>query len=251
MGTGTSTVCRVLSVSKRYGHRPDSVFTGVDLDLQRGECVVIVGPSGCGKSTLLRLVAGLDHPSAGVVEFEGSSATGVGLVFQEPVLLPWLTVRENVSLAQRFRAVPDEPGLVGDLLARFGLTAVADARPAEISAGQAQRAALARALVARPQMLLLDEPFGALDPASRALMQELLLDEQKRSALTLLIVTHDMDEAIRLGDRVALMAPRRGIVRWWKRDEPSWDELCAAHERREMAQLFESDVTRAGVGGAA
>lgn len=187
---------------------------GVSMHVQPGEIVVVVGGSGCGKSTLLRLVCGLDQPTHGTVALDGLTIAAphekIGIVFQEPRLLPWLTVADNVGfgLADRTRAERDKR--VAAALSRVGLSDKARAWPRELSGGQAQRVAIARALVVRPEVLLLDEPFSALDAFTRADLQDHLLDLWADLKPTLLVVTHDVDEAIVLGDRVIVMRPLPG-----------------------------------------
>jgi len=188
----------------------------VDLAIDRGEITGIVGTSGCGKSTLLRIVCGLEQPSSGKVDLDGVAVTGprseVGLVFQEPRLMPWLTVRENVEFALLKRPREQRRPLAEKALARVGLGAFAEALPQQLSGGMAQRAAIARALVARPQVLLLDEPFSALDAFTRFGLQDHLLEIWRADQPTLLFVTHDIEEALVLCDRVVVMRARPGRV---------------------------------------
>jgi ABC-type nitrate/sulfonate/bicarbonate transport system ATPase subunit len=210
---------------KRYGRGARApIFEAVDLELREGELVVLLGPSGCGKSTLLRCLAGLEPFSAGaltVAREGGAERGGIGVVFQEPRLMPWLTVRQNVELGLRFRrnqrAVAGPVSLTTDrLLEVLGLTALAAARPSELSGGQAQRVSVARAVITRPRILLLDEPFAALDPVTRASLQRWLLEVRRELELSLIVVTHDIDEAICLGDRIALLSKQPGTIlaRW-------------------------------------
>ncbi|MFT2689083.1 ABC transporter ATP-binding protein [Clavibacter zhangzhiyongii] len=184
----------------------------VDLDLASGDVVAILGPSGCGKSTLLRQVSGLDRPDAGSLLIDGTPVRDVdqrsAVAFQEPRLLPWRTLRANVRLGLP-RDVPRAEGdaRVRDLLELTGLAEAADLRPRQVSGGMAQRASLARALARRPRVLVLDEPFGALDALTRLRMQDLLLDVHAAIPTTVLLVTHDVDEALHLADRVVLLGP--------------------------------------------
>lgn len=203
----------VNAVRKRYGDLP--VLGGVDLEVAAGEIVAIVGPSGCGKSTLLRLAAGLDTRFSGEIRVDDALVCGpdprVGLVFQEPRLFPWLTVAKNVG----FGLVPDHPNrneLIRETLAVVGLSEFAEALPKQLSGGMAQRVALARALVTEPQVLLLDEPFNALDAFTRMRLQDHLLAAWLRYRPTLVLVTHDLDEAVYLADRVVLFSERPGRV---------------------------------------
>jgi sulfonate transport system ATP-binding protein len=188
----------------------------VSIAVGAGEIVAVVGGSGCGKSTLLRLVCGLDRPSGGRVLLDGAPVTGphekIGIVFQEPRLLPWLTVAANVEFGLDGRPRAERRARASAQLARVGLADKAAAWPRQLSGGQAQRAAIARALVTRPEVLLLDEPFSALDAFTRIDLQDHLLDLWLDLEPTLLIVTHDVDEAIVLADRVVVMRPRPGRV---------------------------------------
>lgn len=207
---------RLRGLSKSFGADQASVLQAIDLTVAAGEVLAVVGGSGCGKTTLLRLIAGLEIPSAGEVLVGDEPVCGphpaVGLVFQEPRLLPWLTVAQNIGFGLRDlpRAIRDRR--VGDALDRIGLAARADAWPHHLSGGQAQRVALARALVTRPKVLLLDEPFSALDALTRADLQDHLLDLWTSDRPTLILVTHDIEEAAVLADRVAVMRPRPGAI---------------------------------------
>jgi sulfonate transport system ATP-binding protein len=189
-----------------------TVLRDVDLDLAAGDVVAVLGPSGCGKSTLLRQVSGLDRPDAGSIRIDGTAVSEVdqrsAVAFQEPRLLPWRTIRANVRLGLP-RDVPRDEGdaRVRDLLELTGLAEAADLRPRQVSGGMAQRASLARALARRPRVLVLDEPFGALDALTRLRMQDLLLDVHAAIPTTVLLVTHDVDEALHLADRVVLLGP--------------------------------------------
>lgn len=195
---------------KAYGRgtHARTVFDRLDLDVHAGELLAVVGPSGTGKSTLLRAIAGLEPLDAGRVEFHsGPSSPAIGVVFQEPLLAPWLTVRQNVGLGGRFRAnrTRFEDVEVTRLLDRFGLAELAERSPNELSGGQAQRVAVARAAAIRPDLLLLDEPFSALDVATRHRLQEWLRAAVDALDVTAVLVTHDIDEAVFLGHRIALL----------------------------------------------
>ena len=200
-------------VSKTY---PNGVHAleALTLKVALGEIVAVVGGSGCGKSTLLRLASGLDAPSGGAVVLDGDTITSphekIGIVFQEPRLLPWLSVADNVGFGLESRPRIERNARVAAQLDRVGLTDKATVWPRELSGGQAQRVALARALVTRPEVLLLDEPFSALDAFTRVDLQDHLLDLWADGKPTLLVVTHDVDEAIVLADRVMVMRPRPG-----------------------------------------
>jgi sulfonate transport system ATP-binding protein len=189
---------------------------GITLTVLPGEIVAVVGGSGCGKSTLLRIVCGLDRPSDGSVTLDGAAIATpreeIGIVFQEPRLLPWLSVEGNVGFGLDDRPAPERAGRVKAQLARVRLDDKAQALPRELSGGQAQRVSLARALIMRPRVLLLDEPFSALDAFTRADLQDHLLDLWADGRPTLVIVTHDVEEAVVLADRIVIMAPRPGRV---------------------------------------
>jgi ABC-type nitrate/sulfonate/bicarbonate transport system ATPase subunit len=198
------------------GQESHVAFEDVELEVQSGETLALLGPSGCGKSTLLRAVAGLERLDSGSIRIGDGlqSDHAVGIAFQQPSLLPWLTVRGNVGLGLRFAANrgPTEQDAVERVLSDLGLIDVADAFPDELSGGQAQRANVARLVVTGRPILLLDEPFAALDPATRAGLQDWLVDLQHSRGLTVVVVTHDVSEALRLGDRVALMTGAPGSV---------------------------------------
>jgi sulfonate transport system ATP-binding protein len=182
--------------------------------IQPGEIVAIIGGSGCGKSTLLRAVAGLDRATAGAVTLDGTIITAphakIGIIFQEPRLLPWLSVADNIGFGLSDLSSDIRRDKVARALARVGLADKASAWPRELSGGQAQRVAIARALVPQPEVLLLDEPFSALDAFTRRDLQDHLLDLWADTRPTLILVTHDVDEAVVLADRVLVMRPRPG-----------------------------------------
>ncbi|MCM3781008.1 ABC transporter ATP-binding protein [Microbacterium hydrocarbonoxydans] len=186
------------------------VLRGVDVDVAAGEIVAVVGPSGCGKSTLLRLIGGLDTPSRGRIELGGAAVADAdertAVAFQEPRLLPWRTLAQNVELGLPRRTPRRESReRVDELLHLVGLEHAAAQRPREVSGGMAQRASLARALARNPGVLLLDEPFGALDALTRLRMHDLLLKIHAAEPTTVLLVTHDVEEALYLADRVLLL----------------------------------------------
>lgn len=192
------------------GAKAREVLRDVTFDVEAGEVVALLGPSGCGKSTLLRAAAGLDRPTKGGVRIGDERVTGIdprcAVGFQEPRLLPWRSLRANVALGLPAGTGRREgPALVDELLELVGLSAHADYRPREVSGGMAQRASLARALARRPGVLLLDEPFGALDALTRMRMQDLLLDVLAADPTTVLMVTHDVDEALQLADHIIVL----------------------------------------------
>jgi sulfonate transport system ATP-binding protein len=201
------------NVGKTY---PNGVraLDGFTLTVAPGEIVAIVGGSGCGKSTLLRAVSGLDRSSAGTVTLDGEPITAphekIGIVFQEPRLLPWLSVANNVGFGLESRPESERYARVTAQLDRVGLADKWAVWPRELSGGQAQRVAIARAFVTRPEVMLLDEPFSALDAFTRADLQDHLLDVWADQKPTLVIVTHDVDEALVLADRVIVMRARPG-----------------------------------------
>jgi sulfonate transport system ATP-binding protein len=201
------------NVGKSY---PSGVraLDGVSLAIAAGEVVVIVGGSGCGKSTLLRIVCGLERPSEGRVALGGTPVAGpreeIGMVFQEPRLLPWLSVADNVGFGLPHLSGAERARSVSHQLARVGLADKAAAWPRELSGGEGQRVALARALIMCPQVLLLDEPFSALDAFTRADLQDHLLDLWADGRPTLVVVTHDVEEAVVLADRIVVMGRRPG-----------------------------------------
>ncbi len=202
-------------VGKTY---PNGVraLDGISLEVEPGEIVAVVGGSGCGKSTLMRVVSGLDNPTQGAVALDGEAIMAphekIGIVFQEPRLLPWLTVADNVGFGLADRPKAERVERVARQLDRVGLTDKATVWPRELSGGQAQRVAIARALVMRPEVLLLDEPFSALDAFTRIDLQDHLLDLWADTRPTLVVVTHDVEEAIVLADRVVVMRPQPGRV---------------------------------------
>jgi len=195
-----------------HGGPPTRALERTDLEVQDNDFICILGPSGCGKSTLLRIVAGLDQPTTGRVLLDGQAVERAGpdrgMVFQSYTLFPWLTVRENVLFGSR-----SKPEVADELINRMGLRGFENHYPKMLSGGMQQRTALARALANDPKILLLDEPFGALDNQTRALMQELLLGIWEADRKTVLFVTHDIDEAIFMANRVAVMSARPGRIK--------------------------------------
>jgi sulfonate transport system ATP-binding protein len=195
-----------------------SVLEDINLEIKRGEFVSIVGSSGCGKSTLLRLIAGLDQDFQGQLLLNGQAIHGPslkrGIVFQEHRLLPWLNVRENIRLALNSSGLSkaEQNKLIDEHIHLVGLTGFETAYPHQLSGGMSQRVAIARGLVNRPDILLLDEPFSALDAITRHHLQQELQRIWQLEGITMILVTHDIEEAIFLGDRVVIMAPRPGRI---------------------------------------
>ncbi|MBO1751621.1 ABC transporter ATP-binding protein [Actinotalea sp. BY-33] len=200
------------------GGRDTPVLAGVDLEVEAGEIVALIGASGCGKSTLLRQISGLDTPTAGQILVDGTPVRGTdersAVAFQEPRLLPWRTLAQNVALGLP-RGTDKAAGRqrVAELLELVGLGECTQYRPRQISGGMAQRTSLARALARNPGVLVLDEPFGALDALTRLRMQDLLLDVHAAEPTTVVLVTHDVDEALYLADRVVLLGRPEGAPR--------------------------------------
>jgi NitT/TauT family transport system ATP-binding protein len=201
------------------GGKPVQALQPTDLDIAKNDFVTILGPSGCGKSTLLRIIAGLDNPTSGTVTLEGRKITGPGadrgMVFQSYTLFPWLTIRENVAFGLRERGVSanEKWNIVDSYIDKVGLRGFENHWPKQLSGGMQQRTAIARALANDPTILLLDEPFGALDNQTRGLMQELLLGIWEREQKTVIFVTHDIEEAVFMANRVVTMSARPGRIK--------------------------------------
>jgi len=201
------------------GGTPTLALQPTNLDVADNDFITILGPSGCGKSTLLRIVAGLDTPTVGQVLLDGQAVTGPGadrgMVFQSYTLFPWLTVRENIcfGLREKGMALAQQLEIAARFIGEVGLNGFESHFPKQLSGGMQQRVALARALANDPKILLLDEPFGALDNQTRALMQELLLSIWELHKKTVLFVTHDIDEAIFMANRCAVFSARPGRIK--------------------------------------
>ena len=199
--------------------QPTQALTPVDFEVRENDFVTILGPSGCGKSTLLRIVAGLDQPTTGQVLLDGVSVQGPGadrgMVFQSYTLFPWLNVEQNIRFGLGERGMPEheQKERSDDFIAKVGLRGFEQHFPKQLSGGMQQRTAIARALANDPKILLMDEPFGALDNQTRVLMQELLLGIWESAQKTVLFVTHDIDEAIFMANRVAVFSARPGRIK--------------------------------------
>ncbi|MGF6535080.1 MULTISPECIES: ABC transporter ATP-binding protein [Paraburkholderia] len=221
MSTALSESLDILHVSKHYTQRgvPLAVLDDITLRVRPGEFVSVLGSSGCGKSTLLRLIAGLDSDYSGEIRVAGERVKDTslerGIVFQDHRLFPWLTASQNILAALRNAplSAKEKREAVAEHIALVGLNGFENAYPHQLSGGMAQRVAIARGLVNRPRVLLLDEPFGALDALTRARLQNELQRIWERERITMILVTHDVDEALYLGDRVVTMAPRPGRVK--------------------------------------
>lgn len=222
--TTVSEGIRIRNVSKRYAQQDEAnatllVLDDISLDIAQGEFVSVLGASGCGKSTLLRLVAGLDSDYRGHISVDGERVRDTslerGIVFQDHRLFPWLTASQNILAALRNAPLSTQQkrDAVAEHVALVGLEGFEHAYPHQLSGGMAQRVAIARGLVNRPRVLLLDEPFGALDALTRGRLQNELQRIWQHERITMILVTHDVDEAIYLGDRVVTMAPRPGRVK--------------------------------------
>ena len=203
----------ISGVSKVYANGTQAL-SNVSLRAEQGEILALVGGSGCGKTTLLRLIAGLDEASAGSIALQGQVMRGthptISAVFQEPRLLPWLNVAKNIGFGAQKLPAAERDARTRALLERIGLAGYGEYLPKNLSGGQQQRVSIARALIGRPGLLLLDEPFSALDPFTRASLHDLLLGLWQEFQPTIVLVTHDVEEAVVLADRVIVMRPRPG-----------------------------------------
>ncbi|HET9002330.1 MAG TPA: ABC transporter ATP-binding protein [bacterium] len=262
---GVTAKLRIREVSVAFRTRKGAELVAVDrlsLDVADREIVSIVGPSGCGKSTLLRLIAGLVRPSSGEIWLDGHQVMDPGadrgMVFQSYTLFPWLTVQGNVEFGPRLRGVPDvtRQEAARRFINMVGLAGFEHAYPKELSGGMMQRVAIARALANDPEVLLMDEPFGALDAQTRAFMGELLLDIWQKSPKTILFVTHDIEEALFLGDRVYVMTARPGRFRAEvslplprpRTLEVTTSEEFVSAKRRVLAMIREETARTMGAG---
>jgi len=209
---------KIVNLKKTYpGNRSNAdihIFDGLSFSVQQGEIFSIIGPSGCGKTTLLRLIAGLEEQQSGKIFLDGKSLSGcdpqVGMVFQEYALFPWRNLIENIEVALEIKGVAHaiRRAMAKQYVRDFGLEGFENAFPKALSGGMKQRAAIARTLIANPQVVLMDEPFGSLDGQTRNVMQEFLLKIWAERKDTILFVTHNVDEAVYISDRIAVLSPR-------------------------------------------
>jgi NitT/TauT family transport system ATP-binding protein len=257
--TTASGAVRIRGVRKSFAGRarkapPRLALDGFDLDVRPGEFLCLLGPSGCGKSTLLNLLAGFSSADGGEVSVDGNRVTGPGaergVLFQTPMLFPWLTTLDNVLYGPKARGESKESARkdARALLERVGLADSAQAYPHELSGGMRHRAAFARVLVNRPRLLLMDEPFGALDAITRGDMQRFLLQLWERDRMTVVFVTHDVEEAVLLGDRICVMSGSPGRTRAIfdvdlprPRDLALTDTVEFARLKRQVRESLETD----------
>jgi ABC-type nitrate/sulfonate/bicarbonate transport system ATPase subunit len=242
-------VARTFAPAQRGG-APTRALAATDLTVAENDFITVLGPSGCGKSTLLRIVAGLDRQTEGEVRLDGRAIEGPGadrgMVFQSYTLFPWLTVLDNVCFGLRERRLPraQQVESARAFIAKVGLTGFEAHYPKQLSGGMQQRTALARALANGPRILLMDEPFGALDHQTRELMQELLLGIWEAERTTVLFVTHDIDEAVFMGSRVVVMSARPGRIKLDRAlalaHPRHWSVKTTAHFAALKAELMEA-----------
>jgi NitT/TauT family transport system ATP-binding protein len=256
MPAATAVACRAISKVWAQGTpRAHEALRGIDLDIAPGEFVAFLGPSGCGKSTLLYLIAGLEQATDGKIKSFGETVASPSpdrsLIFQETSLFPWLTVWQNVSFGLSIRgdSLDQRKAVAREALQRVGLAEAMDKRPDELSGGMRQRVAVARALAMRPKVLLMDEPFAALDVQTRQKMQNFLIDVWRESSASVLFVTHHIDEAVALADRVVVFTARPGRIKTivpidLPRPRDLFSRECEALRLR-LADLLRDEVERA------
>ena len=211
---------KIENVNRVYENKETTtqVLHDINLEVRRGEFISIIGSSGCGKTTLLRLIAGLDRPQSGTLFLEGEKITGTspkrGYVFQQGGLFEWLTVEQNIAAGLKARHIyREKKHRIPEFIEMVGLQGFEKVYPHQISGGMAQRVAIARTLINDPELILLDEPMGALDNFTRAALQDKILEIRKKHNTTMILVTHDIDEALYLSDRIVIMTPRPGCIR--------------------------------------
>jgi NitT/TauT family transport system ATP-binding protein/sulfonate transport system ATP-binding protein len=247
-------VLSIAGVNKRFsiGELTVEALRNVDLTIHKGEFVCLIGASGCGKSTLLRIIAGFERPSAGTVEMYGAPIRAPGpergMVFQDFALFPWLTVRQNIGFGPKQRGLPKDrlDALASHYTGMVGLTKFADYYPAQLSGGMKQRVAIARVLANDCEVLLMDEPFGALDALTREKLQQDLLEIWERTKVTVIFVTHSVEEAVLLSDRVVVMTAGPGRIESDQRIDLARPRDVSAPDfnrvRRDITQLLTSHV---------
>jgi NitT/TauT family transport system ATP-binding protein len=255
-------VIEIRGVHKEFakGERRVIALQDIDLAVAQREFVAILGPSGCGKSTLLNMVAGFEQPTRGSVKVAGAEVVmpspSRGVVFQEPALFPWLKVMDNVVFGPKTRgqSARDYRARAAQIIEQIGLSGFEASYPAELSGGMRQRVGIARVLIMEPQVMLMDEPFGSLDAQTRTLMQELLLSLWERHQQTVLFITHDIEEAVLLADRVCVMTARPGRIKKSievRIPRPRSIELTTSPEfnalRREVLDLIREESVRAAM----
>ena len=242
---GGETAVEARDLTKRYGDTV--VFEDLDVDVRDGELLCLLGPSGCGKTTLLHLLAGLEEPTDGGVYFDGERVEEPdyrrGVVFQDPHLYPWRTVRGNVGFGPEVRGEAADSDRVDNLLRMVGLEGFSDAKPAELSGGMAQRVSLARTLANDPEILLMDEPFSALDALTKMELQDELIGLMGKLGMTAVFVTHDIEEAVYLGDRVAVMGEEGAGIRRFIQTagNENRDSDGFARKKGEILTMFEEE----------
>jgi NitT/TauT family transport system ATP-binding protein len=247
---------RLRNVTKTYNSEEGELkaVENINLEVKPTEFLCIIGPSGCGKTTLLRMVAGLDYPSSGEIILDGARVSGPspdrGMVFQEFSLFPWRTVLKNVEFGLEIRGVQERRKIAEQYLELVGLLDFKNCYPQELSGGMKQRVAIARALATEPAILLMDEPFGSVDAQTRNVLQEELLEIWKRTEKTIMFVTHSVDEAVYLADRVAVMSARPGrIIQCMKIDIPRPRKRTSVEAnviREKLLMLLSSEYPRIG-----
>jgi ABC-type nitrate/sulfonate/bicarbonate transport system ATPase subunit len=234
-----------VSLTLQSEDRTSEIFSGLNLEVAPNELLTVVGASGAGKSTLLNLLAGFVSPNAGEVTYADDSSVKA-IAFQQPYLYPWLSVRANIELGLRFKAQGHlnrkaRHQHVEELIEILGLQELQTQRPANLSGGQAQRVSIARALAIQPNVLLLDEPFGALDTGTRHQLQDWLKEIQKRLGLTIVLVTHDLEEALYLGDRVALLSNNSVAVQLFESSATNREEVVGTSSHTQILNQLKAN----------
>ncbi len=219
------------------------VLDGLTFSISSGDFVCFIGPSGCGKSTMFRIISGFERPSSGSVQIDGKEVTGPSnkhvCVFQEDGLFPWLTARQNIAMGMEEASSKEALEEIEEYLELVGLSGFGDHYPHELSGGMRRRAEVARALITNPDILFMDEPFGALDFVTRLQMREEMVNVHQMFDMTILFITHDIDEALQLGDRIIMLSQRPAKVAWdIKIDEPHPRDLSTGDLRRLRKEIY-------------